>query len=161
VRGAGRLHQPDVLWSRAETGLPHRGLPIGHGAANVLVSFGTRVRLDGGAGRLTFLEPAVAVATTRVARVQRSGPACDPPGNWTSGAALSTAVLWTIPKLTPDQVNYLNVGLMLVPRGWPSGCLPAVPVRVRRSARALPRRSVAPRPDYFATGKYDHVTLIG
>ena len=34
-------------------------LPIGHGAVNVPVALGTRVRLDGGAGSLTFLEPAV------------------------------------------------------------------------------------------------------
>lgn len=44
----------------AETGLPCIGeLPIGHGAVNVPVALGTRVRLDGGAGSLTFLEPAV------------------------------------------------------------------------------------------------------
>ena len=52
----------DVLWSlAAETGLPCvAGLPIGHGAVNVPVALGTRVRLDGGAGTLSFLEPAVA-----------------------------------------------------------------------------------------------------
>jgi muramoyltetrapeptide carboxypeptidase len=51
----------DVLWSLvAETGLPCvGGLPIGHGAVNVPVALGTRARLDGGAGTLTFLEPAV------------------------------------------------------------------------------------------------------
>ena len=51
----------DVLWSLAgETGLPCvAGLPIGHGAVNVPVALGTRVRLDGSAGKLTFLEPAV------------------------------------------------------------------------------------------------------
>jgi muramoyltetrapeptide carboxypeptidase len=51
----------DVLWSLAgETGLPCvGGLPIGHGAINVPVALGTRVRLDGGAGTLSFLEPAV------------------------------------------------------------------------------------------------------
>ena len=44
-----------------ETGLPCvGGLPIGHGAINVPVALGARVRLDGGAGTLTFLEPAVA-----------------------------------------------------------------------------------------------------
>ena len=44
-----------------ETGLPCvGGFPIGHGAVNVPVALGARVRLDGGAGRLTFLEPAVA-----------------------------------------------------------------------------------------------------
>ena len=43
-----------------ETGLPCvGGLPIGHGAVNVPVALGTRVRLDGGAGTLSFLEPAV------------------------------------------------------------------------------------------------------
>jgi muramoyltetrapeptide carboxypeptidase len=54
----------DVVWSLAvETGLPCvAGLPIGHGAVNVPVGLGTRVRLDGGAGTLTFLEPAVAPA---------------------------------------------------------------------------------------------------
>jgi muramoyltetrapeptide carboxypeptidase len=51
----------DVLGSlAAETGLPCiAGLPIGHGAVNVPVALGTRVRLDGGAGTLSFLEPAV------------------------------------------------------------------------------------------------------
>jgi muramoyltetrapeptide carboxypeptidase len=43
-----------------ETSLPCAGgLPIGHGAVNVPVALGTRVRLDGGAGTLSFLEPAV------------------------------------------------------------------------------------------------------
>jgi muramoyltetrapeptide carboxypeptidase len=53
----------DVLWGlAAETGLPCvAGLPIGHGAVNVPVALGTRVRLDGGTGTLSFLEPAVAV----------------------------------------------------------------------------------------------------
>lgn len=52
----------DVLWSlAAETGLPCvGGFPIGHDAVNVPVALGTRVRLDGGAGTLAFLEPAVA-----------------------------------------------------------------------------------------------------
>ena len=51
----------DVLWSlAAEAGLPCvGGLPIGHGAVNVPVALGTRVRLDGGSGTLSFLEPAV------------------------------------------------------------------------------------------------------
>jgi muramoyltetrapeptide carboxypeptidase len=51
----------DVLWSLAgETGLPCvGGLPIGHGAVNVPVGLGTQVRLDGGVGVLSFLEPAV------------------------------------------------------------------------------------------------------
>jgi muramoyltetrapeptide carboxypeptidase len=43
-----------------ETGRPCvAGLPIGHGAVNVPVPLGTRVRLDGGTGTLTFLESAV------------------------------------------------------------------------------------------------------
>lgn len=52
----------DVLRSlAAETGLPCvSGLPIGHGALNLTVPLGSRVRLDGSAGTLTFLEPAVA-----------------------------------------------------------------------------------------------------
>ena len=51
----------DVLWGlAAETGLPCvAGLPIGHGAVNVPVALGTRVRLDGGTGMLSFREPAV------------------------------------------------------------------------------------------------------
>ena len=45
----------------AETGLPCvGGLPIGHGSVNQPVALGCRVRLDGKAGRLEFLEPAVA-----------------------------------------------------------------------------------------------------
>ena len=46
----------DVLWGlAAETGLPCvGGLPIGHGAVNVPVALGTLVRLDGGAGTLSF-----------------------------------------------------------------------------------------------------------
>jgi muramoyltetrapeptide carboxypeptidase len=45
----------------AETGLPCvGGLPIGHGRVNQPVALGCRVRLDGNAGRLEFLEPAVA-----------------------------------------------------------------------------------------------------
>jgi muramoyltetrapeptide carboxypeptidase len=44
----------------AETGLPCvAGLPIGHGPVNQPVPLGARVRLDAGAGRLEFLEPAV------------------------------------------------------------------------------------------------------
>ena len=52
----------DVLGSlAAETGLPCvGGLPIGHGAVNVPVALGTHARLDGGAGTLSFAEPAVA-----------------------------------------------------------------------------------------------------
>jgi muramoyltetrapeptide carboxypeptidase len=51
----------DVVCSlAAETGLPCVSeLPIGHGAVNVPVALGTRVRLDGGSGTLSFLEPAV------------------------------------------------------------------------------------------------------
>jgi len=44
----------------AETELPCiRGLPIGHGTVNVPVPLGGRVRLDGRAGRLAFLEACV------------------------------------------------------------------------------------------------------
>lgn len=52
----------DVLATLAgETGLPCvRGLTIGHGAVNMPVALGGRVRLDAGAGTLAFLEPAVA-----------------------------------------------------------------------------------------------------
>ena len=52
----------DVLRSlAAETGLPCvGGLPIGHGVVNVPVALGRHARLDGGAGTLAFLEPAVA-----------------------------------------------------------------------------------------------------
>ena len=58
----GEFTLRDVLWSLAgETGLPCvGGLPIGHDAVNVPVALGTRARLDGGAGTLSFLEPAVA-----------------------------------------------------------------------------------------------------
>jgi muramoyltetrapeptide carboxypeptidase len=59
---AGEFTLRDVLESLvAETGLPCVGaLPIGHDAVNVPVALGTRVRVDGGAGVLSFLEPAVA-----------------------------------------------------------------------------------------------------
>jgi muramoyltetrapeptide carboxypeptidase len=58
----------DVLATlAAETGLPCvAGLPIGHGAVNQAVPLGARVRLDGAAGALAFLEPVV-----------RAGPARD------------------------------------------------------------------------------------
>jgi muramoyltetrapeptide carboxypeptidase len=47
----------------AETGLPCvAGLPVGHGALNLALPLGARVRLDGAAGTLAFLEPAVAPA---------------------------------------------------------------------------------------------------
>jgi muramoyltetrapeptide carboxypeptidase len=51
-----------VLRSLAEeTGLPcASGFPIGHGETNEAVPLGVRVRLDAGAQRLEFLEPAVA-----------------------------------------------------------------------------------------------------
>jgi muramoyltetrapeptide carboxypeptidase len=57
----------DVLSTlAAETGLPCvAGLSIGHGAVNVPVALGTRVRLDGGTGTLSFLEPAVSVGATQ------------------------------------------------------------------------------------------------
>jgi muramoyltetrapeptide carboxypeptidase len=52
----------DVLRELAKaTGLPcAAGFPIGHGAANVAVPLGARVRLDATARSLTFLEAAVA-----------------------------------------------------------------------------------------------------
>jgi muramoyltetrapeptide carboxypeptidase len=58
----GEFTLRDVLWGLvAETGLPCvSDPPIGHGAVNVPVPLGTRVRLDGGTGELSFLEPAVA-----------------------------------------------------------------------------------------------------
>ncbi len=51
----------DVLGAlAAETGLPCvSGLPMGHGAVNLPVPLGCRVRLDANAGSLTFLEAAV------------------------------------------------------------------------------------------------------
>ena len=60
----GEFTLRDVLWSLAgETGLPCvGGLPIGHDAVNVPVALGTRACLDGGAGTLSFLEPAVVAA---------------------------------------------------------------------------------------------------
>jgi muramoyltetrapeptide carboxypeptidase len=50
----------DVLRELAtETGLPcAAGFPVGHGAQNLPVALGVRVRLDAGARRLTFLESA-------------------------------------------------------------------------------------------------------
>ncbi len=69
----------DVLWGlAAETGLPCiAGLPIGHGAVNVPVPLGPRVRVDGGAGTLTFLEPAVSAAA---ADARRAGPRAERTG---------------------------------------------------------------------------------
>lgn len=50
----------------AETKLPCvAGLPIGHGATNLAVPLGCRVRLDGQAGTLAFLEPAVTLPGPR------------------------------------------------------------------------------------------------
>ena len=58
----GDYRSQDVLAGLAgEVGLPCLGgLPIGHGEVNLPVSLGGRVRLDADAGRLEFLEPAVA-----------------------------------------------------------------------------------------------------
>jgi muramoyltetrapeptide carboxypeptidase len=58
---AGDHGSAEVLAELAgETGLPCvGGLPIGHGPVNQPVPLGARVRLDAGAGRLEFLEPAV------------------------------------------------------------------------------------------------------
>jgi muramoyltetrapeptide carboxypeptidase len=52
----------DVLGElAAEAGIPCvAGLPVGHGAVNVPVPLGCCARVDGGAGQLVFLEPAVA-----------------------------------------------------------------------------------------------------
>ena len=63
--GAGPSERPlrsdEVLQALAqETGLPcASGFPIGHGALNLAVPLGTRVRLDATARTLSFLEPAV------------------------------------------------------------------------------------------------------
>jgi muramoyltetrapeptide carboxypeptidase len=61
--------EPDADYASAEvvatlvgeTGLPCvAGLPVGHGAVNMPVPLGCRARLDGNAGTLEMLEPAVA-----------------------------------------------------------------------------------------------------
>jgi muramoyltetrapeptide carboxypeptidase len=59
--GSGDHGSAEVLAElAADTGLPCVGaLPIGHGRVNQPVPLGARVRLDAGAGRLEFLEPAV------------------------------------------------------------------------------------------------------
>jgi muramoyltetrapeptide carboxypeptidase len=58
--GAAFTSQDVLSGLAAETGLPCvAGFPIGHGAVNVPVALGARVCLDGGAGTLRFLEPAV------------------------------------------------------------------------------------------------------
>ncbi|HZS32868.1 MAG TPA: LD-carboxypeptidase [Methylomirabilota bacterium] len=50
----------------AATGLPCvAGLPVGHGAVNVPLPLGCRVRIDGGTGALVVLEPAVAARPPR------------------------------------------------------------------------------------------------
>ncbi len=58
----GDYRSRDVLAAlAAEAGLPCvGGFPIGHGAANLAVPLGGRVRLEADAGTLAFLEPAVA-----------------------------------------------------------------------------------------------------
>jgi muramoyltetrapeptide carboxypeptidase len=57
----GNYTSEDLLRELAvATGLPCvAGFPIGHGDVNEPVPLGVRVRLDGAAGRLTFLESAV------------------------------------------------------------------------------------------------------
>lgn len=57
----GAYGSADVLASlAAETGLPcAAGFQVGHGAVNLAVPLGARVRLDAGAGRLEFVEALV------------------------------------------------------------------------------------------------------
>jgi muramoyltetrapeptide carboxypeptidase len=58
----------------AGTGLPCvRDLPIGHGARNAAVALGARARLDGAAGTLGFLEPAVSLGRSKGTRVAVRG----------------------------------------------------------------------------------------
>jgi muramoyltetrapeptide carboxypeptidase len=58
--GAGYTSAEVIADLAAEVGLPCLAdLPIGHGAVNVPVPLGVRVRLDADAGVLTFLESAV------------------------------------------------------------------------------------------------------
>jgi muramoyltetrapeptide carboxypeptidase len=59
---SGEYGSAEVLATlAAEAGLPCvAGLPVGHGAVNMPLPLGVRVRLDADAGRLEFLEPAVA-----------------------------------------------------------------------------------------------------
>ncbi len=69
-----------------------------------------------------------------------------------------------MPKLTPDQVNYLNIGLMLVAAGlafWLPFQLFLFVYAVLGPAHYLTQISWLHDRDYFTTGKYDHVFLIG
>jgi hypothetical protein len=87
------------------------------------------------------------------------------PATGPAGAALLAGGLrWTIPKLTPDQVNYLNVGLMLVSAGlafWLPFQLFLFVYAVLGPAHYLTQISWLHDREYFTTGKYDHVFLIG
>ena len=69
-----------------------------------------------------------------------------------------------MPKLTPDQVNYLNISLMLVAAGlafWLPFQLFLFVYAVLGPAHYLTQISWLHDRDYFTTGKYDHVFLIG
>ena len=69
-----------------------------------------------------------------------------------------------IPKLTTDQVNYLNVGLMLVAAGlafWLPFQLFLFVYAVLGPAHYLTEISWLHDRGYFTTGKYDHLFLVG
>jgi len=69
-----------------------------------------------------------------------------------------------MPKLTTDQVNYLNVGLMLVAAGlafWRPFQLFLFVYAVLGPAHYLTEISWLHERGYFTTGKYDHLFLIG
>ena len=87
------------------------------------------------------------------------------PATGPAGAALLAGGLrWTIPKLTPDQVNYLNVGLMLVSAGlafWRPFEVFLFVYAVLGPAHYLTQISWLHDRRYFTTGKYDYVFLIG
>ncbi len=69
-----------------------------------------------------------------------------------------------LPKLTTDQVNYLNVGLMLVAAGlafWRPFQLFLFVYAVLGPAHYLTEISWLHDRGYFTTGKYDHLFLVG
>src|SRR6185436_15760398 len=69
-----------------------------------------------------------------------------------------------ISKLTPDQVNYLNIGLMLVAAGlafWLPFQLFLFVYAVLGPAHYLTEISWLHDRRYFTTGKYDAVYLVG